>query len=158
MEPDQHRSLGVDLNNSTWEVLAAGGLSPDATADERDRFLYAAYACAHHWAHATGATAANQARAEHLISRAATATGRFVAALDHGMRCLELCVEHPDVVEDWDFAFAHEAIARALAGLGKRRDARTQRRIATAKGEAIVDPEDRKVFLEELAREPWFGL
>ena len=158
MEPAEHRRIGMDLNNSTWATLAAGGLAADATADERDRLLYAAYASAYHWALAEGATAANQARGEHLISRAATATGRFVAALDHGMRCLELCVANHDAVEDWDYAFAHEAIARALAGLGERRDARRQRKVAAEKGAAIVDPEDRKVFLEEFAREPWFGL
>ena len=70
------------------------------------------------------------------------------------MRCLELCVENPDDVEDWDVAFAYEAIARALAGLGKLRDARRQHRVAADRGAAIVDEEDRKVFLEEFARDP----
>ena len=158
MDATEHRRLGVDLNNSTWDVLARGGLPPEASDDQRDELLYGAYASAYHWRHAEGFTVANQARGEHLISRSATSIGRFVAGLDHGMRCLELCVHHPDDVEDWDFAFAHEAIARALAGLGKRRDARQQRRVAKEKGEAIVDPGDRKVFLEEFAREPWFGI
>lgn len=158
MDAAEHRRLGVDLNNATWKVLASGGPSPEASADERDDLLYGAYASAYHWRHAEGATVANRARAEHLISRSATGVGRFVAGLDHGMRCLELCVENPDAVEDWDFAFAHEAIARALAGLGKRRDARRQRTVAAEKGEAIADVEDKKVFLEEFAREPWFGL
>ncbi len=158
MEPSEHRRLGVDLNNATWSVLSAGGLAPDATDDERDELLYGAYASAYHWRHAEGSTVANLARGEHLVSRAATSVGRFVAGLDHGMRCLELCVENPDAVEDWDVAFAYEAIARALAGLGKRRDARKQRAIAHERGTAIIDEEDREAFLEEFAREPWFGL
>ena len=158
MTSDEHRRIGVDLNNSTWTTLAAGGLPPGASADDYDRLLYGAYASLFHWMNVTEATVANRARGEHLVSRAATATGRFVAALDHGMRCLELCVENPDDVEDWDVAFAYEAIARALAGLGKLRDARRQHRVAADRGAAIVDEEDRKVFLEEFARGPWFGL
>jgi hypothetical protein len=158
MDASEHRRLGVDLNNATWKVLAAGGLPVEATADARDDLLYGAYASAYHWRHAEGSTAANRARAEHLVSRTATAVGRFVAGLDHGMRCLELCVENPDVVEDWDYAFAYEAIARALAGLGRRREARKQHAVARERGIAIADEEDRKVFFEEFEREPWFGL
>ena len=158
MDASEHRRLGVDLNNSTWAVLSAGGLSPEASADARDDLLYGAYASAYHWRHAEGATVANRARAEHLISRTATSVGLFVVGLDHGMRCLELCVDNPAGVEDWDFAFAYEAIARALAGLGKRRDARKQRRVAAERGAAIKDEGDRTAFLEEFAREPWFGM
>ena len=158
MTSDEHRRIGVDLNNSTWTTLAAGGLPPGASADDYDRLLYGAYASLFHWMNVTEATVANRVRGEHLVSRAATATGRFVAALAHGMRCLELCVENPDDVEDWDVAFAYEAIARALAGLGKLRDARRQHRVAADRGAAIVDEEDRKVFLGEFARGPWFGL
>jgi hypothetical protein len=158
MDASEHRRLGVDLNNSTWNVLSGGGLSPEASADERDDLLYGAYASAYHWRHVEGATVANRARAEHLISRSATSVGLFVVGLDHGMRCLELCVDNPAGVEDWDLAFAYEAIARALAGLGKRRDARKQRRVAAERGAAIKDEDERKVFLEEFAREPWFGL
>ncbi|HEX5630089.1 MAG TPA: hypothetical protein VFY15_00380 [Acidimicrobiia bacterium] len=158
MDASEHRRLGVELNNATWKVLADGGPSPDADADALDDLLYGAYASAYHWRHAEGATVANRVRGEHLVSRAATAVGRFIAGLDHGMRCLELCVQHPDEVEDWDVAFAYEAIARSLAGLGKRRDARRQKRIAADRGAAIADPEDRKVFLEEFERGPWFGI
>ena len=158
MDASEHRRLGVDLNNATWKVLAAGGPGPTASTDELDNLLYGAYASAYHWRHAEGSTVANRARGEHLISRTATGVGRFIAGLDHGMRCLELCVENPDAVEDWDYAFAYEAIARALAGLGKRRDARKQKAIAEERGKAIADEEDRKAFLEEFAREPWFGI
>lgn len=156
MDPSEHRRLAVELNDATWDVLAAGG--PPDDDDARDRFLYGAYASAHHWSQAEGATVANRVRAEHLVARAAIATGRHLAGLDHAMRCLELCIAHGEEVEDWDFAFAHEAIARALAGLGRRRDARRQHRVAAARGAEIEDEQDRRVFMEEFARGPWFGL
>ena len=36
----------------------------------------------------------------------------------HASRYLELIEAHPDLAEDWDRAFAHEAMARALAMAG----------------------------------------
>ena len=42
----------------------------------------------------------------------------------------------------------------ALAGLGKLRDARRQHRVAADRGAAIVDEEDRKVFLRSSPGDP----
>jgi hypothetical protein len=156
MTGDEHRSIGAELNNATWDRLASA--QPLAQGDDPDGFLYGAYASAFHWMASGQATAAHRARGEHLISRAATAVGRFDVAERHGRRCLELCTANPEVVEDWDFAFAHEAIARALAGAGETERAQQHRATAAELGEAVADEEDREVFLEELNREPWFGL
>lgn len=158
MAEDQHRHFGVELNNTTWNVLARGGLDVDATDDERERFLYGAYASAYHWMETPSATAANRIRGEHLVARAAIACGLVEAGLRHSRRCLELCELHPDAIEDWDLAFAREVMARALAAAGDVAAARDHLEAATRLGHAIADDDDREVFLEELAREPWFGL
>lgn len=65
---------------------------------------------------------ANFARGEHLISRVAARLGDGDLALRHARRCLELVELHPDVMEDWDLAFAHEALARGLAAVGDREE------------------------------------
>ncbi len=158
MTDDLHRQFGVDGNNETWRLLDAGLPGPDASAEERERFLYRAYSSAYHWMETPTATAATRARAEHLIARAAIAIGQAEQALGHAERCLELCRENPDVTEDWDEAFAEEAIARARAAAGDMSSAADHHKIATDLGAAIADDEDREVFLTELAREPWFGL
>lgn len=158
MDSDLHRYFGVELNNATWSLLTAGGLPDDAPEPERARLLYGAYASLFHWMSTPSGTVANRVRGEHLVSRAATAVGLYQLGEDHARRCLELCVTYPMEVEDWDVAFAHEAVARATAGQGDLETARRHHAAATEAGAEIADPEDRRVFLEEFARGPWFGL
>jgi hypothetical protein len=158
MGDDLHRQFGVETNNETWRLLDAGPPGSDATQDERDRFLYRAYASAYHWMETPTATVANRARGEHLVARAAIAVGLPEIGIRHARRCLELCEEHRGDVEDWDFAFAEEAIARSLAASGAVESAAQHRAKAAELGAAIQDQDDREVFLAELKRGPWFGL
>ena len=158
MTEDLHRKFAIEANNEMWSLLEEELPGPASTAQERDHFLYRAYASAYHWMETPSGNAANLARAEHLIARAAIAAGLADVGLRHAERCLGLCEEHGDLVEDWDLAFAEEAIARAYAGKGDTEAARKHRERASVLGAAIVDDDDREVFLAELARGPWFGL
>jgi hypothetical protein len=153
-ERDLHRFFGVELNNATWDLIER--LTPASSLEEQERMLYGAYASCYHWMRV--GTAANRARGEHLISRAALAAGMPGLARRHAERCLQLCREHPDVVEDWDVAFAHEALARALAAGGELDGAAVERRLATELAAAVEDEEDRRALEEAMAKEPWFGL
>jgi len=155
-ERDLHRWFGVQLNNGVWARLDAADVGPDSPLEERERLLYSAYASAYHWMNA--GTFANRARGEHLIARTATAVGLPDLAMQHARRCLELCEQNPVEVEDWDLAFAHEALARAVAARGDRTLARDLRAKAQALGEAIAGDGDRAAFLEELEKGPWFGI
>jgi hypothetical protein len=49
-------------------------------------------------------------------------------------------------------------MARALAGAGDLGQAAGWHSRATAAGATIADDEDRKIFTEDLATGPWFGL
>jgi len=158
MTDDLHRQFGVEGNNETWRLLDAGPPGPEASAEERERFLYRAYSSAYHWMETPSATPANRARGEHLIARAAIAVGQPGLALRHAERCLELCLENSDAIKDWDVAFAEEAIARAHAAADDMASATEHHKSASDLGCAIADDDDREVFLAELAREPWFGL
>lgn len=155
-ERDVHRWFGVNLNNRTWAALDTGTPDGSAPAHHREQLLYGAYAAAYHWLQV--GTPIHQARAEHLIARTAVRVGRPDVALHHARRCQELVEAHPDLAEDWDVAFAHEALARALAAAGDRDAAR--RALATARrlGDAIAGDEDREVFVAELGKGEWFGL
>ena len=158
MTEDLHRRFGLEANNETWRLLDEGPPGPESSPDERARFLYRAYASAYHWMETAAGNGANWARGEHLIARAAVSVGLADVGLRHAERCLQLCEEHGELVEDWDLAFAEEAIARAHAGRGDTEAARKHHEKASARGAAIADDDDREVFLAELARGPWFGL
>jgi hypothetical protein len=136
-----HRQLGVDLFNHTWSYLDLA----DRTPADVDAMLHAAYASRYHWSQASE-DATHQARGEWLLARVHAVAGLADSAVFHAERCLEWCGRGP--VEDWDRAFAHEALARAHAVAGHAEDAELHKRLARELGDAISDPEDREHFDE----------
>lgn len=147
-----HRSLAIDANNSTWEILdkALNVISED----EAEEMVRRAYAAAYHWQRAEGATPANEARASWLLSRVWIVLGNGELALHHARRCLAVC-ESADLA-DFDLAYAHESLARSFACLGDSERARQH--LSTARQVDIADSEDRALVEADLAGEPWFDL
>ena len=152
---DIHRWFGVHLNNEAWAAIDNQALSPTDPPTQREEALYRAYASAYHWRQVGHPM--NHGRGEHLISRTAVLVGFADLAIRHATRYLELIDAHPDLAEDWDHAFAHEAMARALASSGDSR-ARAERLEAERLCALIAEDEERVIVEAELAREPWFGL
>jgi hypothetical protein len=153
---DLHRWFGVQLNNGMWDAIEDPSVGPDSPVETRERLLYSAYASAYHWIQV--GNEANHARGEHLIARMAVKIGEYELGARHARRCLELIEAHPEVMEAWDEPFGHEALARALAGLGDGSAAEKHRATAVELTAALTDAEDRAILEGELAREPWFGL
>jgi hypothetical protein len=152
---DVHRWFGVHLNNEAWKAIDDQAVSPDDPPKRREEALYRAYASAYHWRQVGNPM--NHGRGEHLISRTAVLVGSTELAIRHAARYLELIDTHPDLAEDWDHAFAHEAMARALAMAGDAR-ARSERLEAERLCALIAEEGERVIVEGELAREPWFGL
>jgi hypothetical protein len=155
-ERDLHRWFGVQLNNGTWNAIDQASVGPDSPLGDRETVLYGAYAGAYHWRQVP--ERATTARGEHLIARTAILVGFYEIARQHAERCLQLLEASPDEAEDWDWAFAHEAIARSAAALGDTDVALQHHATATELGNAVEDEMDRTIFLDELARKPWFGV
>jgi hypothetical protein len=148
---DLDRWFGVELNNSTWD-LVDNGLSEHSPRAEQEQALYAAYAAAHHWMQA--GTVTNHGRAEYLIATVAVATKQLDIAQRHTDRCLELIAAHPSAFTDWDRAFAAEAAARVAARAG-RGDAGQLKAEAHRLAEAVENPEERRICVQRLAAPPW---
>jgi hypothetical protein len=134
-----HRRLGVDLFNHTWTYLERA----ERTPAEVDAMLHAAYASRYHWSQASE-EARHQARGEWLLARVLAVAGLADSAVFHAERCLDWCER--GAVEDWDLAFAHEALARAHAAAGHGDVADRHKHLARELGDAIADPEDREHF------------
>src|SRR5262252_5161330 len=98
MDADEHRRLGIELYNGTWTLLESGA-DPDEVVD-------AAHASAHHWRHASGATAANWARSHWLCSHMYAVLGRPEPALHHAERCLAVVEDSPGEMEEFDLPSA----------------------------------------------------
>ena len=145
-----HRAFARSLNNLVWRLLAR----PDRSAADDARMVDAAHASQYHWRELGGPPAT---RGDWLVSHVYAVLGRPEPALHHARRCLEEAGAEPGVA-DFDHAYAAEAMARALACAGDLGQAAGWHSRATAAGATIADDEDRKLFTEDLATGPWFGL
>jgi hypothetical protein len=141
------RQLGVELYNSSWALMER----PDRTPEADDELVHHVHASMFHWLQAPECEPKHRARGEWLCSRAYALLRRAEPAMHHARRCLELCEQHADNVEDWDLAFAYEALARAWRVAGDHGKAAEFMQLANAAGEKIADPEDRELLRADLA-------
>jgi hypothetical protein len=80
------------------------------------------------------------------------------AALHHAQRCLELTQTHADLMQDFDHAYAYEAVARANAIAGNRDQALKYIQLAQEAAEAIAGQEDKDYFLGDFNGGNWNGV
>ncbi|MFN8454991.1 MAG: hypothetical protein U0401_10050 [Anaerolineae bacterium] len=140
------RWFAVECNNRAWGLAA----QVERTPAEAQEMLYAAYAAAFHWSKI--GQPINDARAEVALAHVHALLGHGQLAQQYARRCLAF-FEHNDG-EDWDIAFAHAEMAHAAAVTGERELHAHHYAAAQARGAAIEDEEDRRIFLDELARIP----
>lgn len=143
-----HRALGVEANNAAFALLGR----VDRTPEDDDHMVDTAHAAAYHWAKV--GTAVNDARANYLCARVYAYVGRGEPALHHARRCL--AIVEANGMGDFDLAYAHEGMARALAADGRVDEAR--RHLEQAQAVAIAESEDREIFDGDVADGPWYGL
>lgn len=143
-----HRRNGVECNNAVYGLLDRD----DRTADDDARMIHTAHASAYHWGVAGGPE--HVARAEYLLGRVYAFLGRAEPARYHAQRCLDGC--DAAGLQDFDRAFAHESMARALACAGDLEGA--ARHVAAARATPVADPEDKAICDADLVAGPWFGL
>ncbi len=80
------------------------------------------------------------------------------AALHHLERAERLTEAHREQLVDFDFAFLEALAARVHALAGNHDRAARHYEQAKEMGDALPDAEDRRVYVDQLAEEPWFGL
>ncbi len=61
-------------------------------------------------------------------------------------------------MEDFDLAYAEEGLARALALAGETGRAQEHWNRAASLGDKISDPQDKKIFLNDLKTGNWYQL
>src|SRR5258708_4049149 len=135
----QHH-FAVDFHGRTWELLD----KQKRTADENERMLAYAYASFAHWLAA--GTAVRHQRGEWMLARVYAVLGDGHLALQHAQRCVELLHANEGEMEDFDFAFAYESVARGFAIEGDRTQAEKFIEKAQSAGKAIAEKDDREIF------------
>ena len=143
LDAGDQRRIAVELFNETWALLER----PARGADEDLRMLHMAHASRFHWGEV--GEPVNLVRGEWQCSRVYSVLGRAEPARYHAERCLELC--EANGIEDFDLAYAYEALARAERVGGDEDLARRYLENARAAAGRIVEAEDREHFLSNLA-------
>ena len=144
MSEIDHRRLGVDLYNGTWELLEQTERSPE----DDDEMLARAHASMYHWGRFEGVRPENMGRGHWLVSRVHAVLGQPDAAAYHARRYVTIARDGAG--ERWDLAAALEACARAAAvggdfDVAEGFEAEAREVLAT-----MDDPEDRAVVEKDL--------
>jgi hypothetical protein len=150
-ERREHERWAKEINGVAWELLEQDGRDEE----EDERLILAAHASYYHWLHA--GTNLHRQRGEWMLAHVYTVLGREEPAGHHARRCMAYTERFRTEMEDFDLAYAEEAVARAAALAGDAETARRHRQVAEALGARIGDEEDRTIFLGDLQRGPWFG-
>src|SRR2546427_2767137 len=121
-------------------------LEKKRTPAEDDRMIHAAHASRYHWGEV--GTPVNLAIGEWQISHVYAVLDRPEPATYHAVRSLAMCKENG--IDDFPLAFAYEALARADAVAGRKRDLRRHLAFAREVGSKIKDKEDRDLLFRDL--------
>ena len=151
-EQEAHRHFASKLNGEVWNLLA----KEDRSQKEDELMVFAAHASCYHWLQV--GTGVHHQRGEWLISHVYAELGVPLAALHHAERCQKLTEEHGNLLEDFDRAYALEALARANAVAGMGEEAKRFKEQAEQAGQAIADEEGKKYFEGDLASGNWGSL
>ena len=141
-----HRALAVDCFNQAWTLL----MKKRRTKAEDLDMIHRAHASRYHWG--IVGTPTNWAIGEWQVSHVYAVLRRPEPARFHAKACLRICREHG--VGDFPLAYAYEALARATALSGPKKEAMRYLRQAIHAGARIREKEDREQFARDLKTIP----
>lgn len=132
------RNLAVQAFNNVWELLD----NPQRSPEEDDAMLHGAHASRYLWGMV--GEPVNLARGEWQVSRVYSVLKRHDQARYHAQRSLDICLANG--IDDFDLAFAYEALARAFAIAGDAAQRNHYFQLALQAGQLISDSDDRNWF------------
>ena len=152
MKPEAHHYLGIEMNQQVWKLLDR------EDRDDRDnrRMEHFALASLHHWEQSPKYAPINAQRGHWLLARVYVVLARNDEALLHAEKCMSLTRELD--LKDLDLAYAYEGLARAHAFAGNTDMFKEHYQLAAEAGEAIAGDKDKKIFIDDLEGQPWFGM
>jgi len=133
--------MAASLFNEVWRLL-----EKKRTREEDMRMIHAAHASRFHWGEV--GTDANVAIGEWQVSHVYAVLKRAEPATYHARSAIALCKDRG--LADFPLAFAYEALARADALAGRKRDLGSHLALAREAGSRIKDREDRDLLLRDL--------
>ncbi|MGD6775863.1 hypothetical protein [Sutcliffiella horikoshii] len=137
-----HRKTAINLFNEVWDLME----KTDRTSEEDFQMIHKAHASRFHWGEI--GEPVNFSRGEWQISRVYAVLQRPEPCLVHAKRNLEIVLEHG--INDFDLAFAYEALARAYSISGDAAAKEKYMNLAKEASKLINKVADRNVVLGDL--------
>ena len=97
----------------------------------------------------------NEQRGQWMLSHVYAVLGKGKEALSYAEEIARLTREQD--LKDFDLAYSYEALARANAAAGNKKEYTKWLEKAQKAGALISDEEDKKCFISDLESAPWFG-
>ena len=151
-QEEAHKHFAISTNGLVWQLFE----KKDRSKSDEELMIHAAHTSCYHWLQV--GTGLHHQRAEWLLSHVYAEVGIASATLKHAKRCQDLTEEYIELMQDFDFAYAHEALARAYALNGPVDETMMYIRKAEVSGQAIANEEDRKIFLADFNGGNWYGM
>lgn len=137
-----HRFFSVDCFHKAWELIEKPGRTPE----EDEAMIRLNQASLWHWTQREDCTGRNLSIGYWQAARIHTLLGRAEAARRYGHLCLQYSRQEPPFF----LAYAYEALARAEKLAGNGALVETYHAEAARLAEAVTDPEDKKLLLDDL--------
>jgi hypothetical protein len=143
-----HRKMAVDLFNYTWTFLD----KKKRTKSEDDEMVHASHASRYHWgvrvANNWDATPINLGRGDWQLSRVYAVLGDGERAVYYGKTYLDICKK--EGIEDWDLAYAYEAIARGYAVAADEKNKTKYLKLAKKSTEKVENQKSKDMLYADL--------
>ena len=149
---EAQREFARSTNGQVWELLQKEDRSPA----ENELMIHAAHASCYHWINV--GTGVHHQRGEWLLAHVYAELGMAQPALWHATRCQELTDEFPELMKDFDRAYAFESLARAAALAKNREQALKYLKLAEDAGNIIANSEDKSIFWGDFNSGNWYGI
>jgi hypothetical protein len=141
-----HRFFAADCFNKAWELLE----KRERTPEEDEEMIRLNQASMWHWSQREDCTGQNLSIGYWQASRIQAVLGRADEARRYGQLCLQYSRQEPPFF----LAYAYEALARAEKVAGNESLAEQYQAEAMRLAEAVTDPEDKKLLLDDLKTIP----
>lgn len=143
MEKEEHKKLGIEYFNKTWEYIDLN----ERTEEQVLQMIHYAHASILHWTLADG-TDLNLARGEWVIAKVYNTLKIGESALMHGKASLHLIEKNK--YGDFDLVFAYEAISNAYKHLGNHQKMKIYLDLGYKALSGVPNENDKNYSKEEL--------
>ena len=154
-DKEAHRKTGIKFFNDTWTYIE----KKNRTKEDDELMLSYAHASRVHWI-LSDCPKVNVQRGYWIVSRVNAILNRPEEALRYAKLTLDLTEEPSETngFQEFDVAYANEAMARSYAIAGDKENFEMYHALAVEAGEKQTDKHDKDYWDKDFANEPWNGM